>query len=117
MRCGKAVTLDADSALEARKVVSVLFCDLVGSTAAGEGLDPEDVSEVLRLYHHVARSIVEDFGGVIEKFIGDAVFAVFGVPIVHEDDPARAVGPLLRSVTRLQGCPVSARTHCTSAVA
>jgi class 3 adenylate cyclase/tetratricopeptide (TPR) repeat protein len=105
MRCGKAVTLDAGSALEARKVVSVLFCDLVGSTAAGERLDPEDVSEVLRLYHHTARSIVEDFGGVVEKFIGDAVFAVFGVPIVHEDDAGRAVRAALAICDAAAGLP------------
>ncbi len=89
MRCGGA--LGDDDSSEARKVVSVLFCDLVDSTGSGERLDPEEVSEVIRLFNHRARSIVEGFGGVVEKFIGDAVFAVFGVPLVHEDDPARAV--------------------------
>jgi len=103
MRCGGA--LGGDGASEARKVVSVLFCDLVDSTEGGERLDPEDVSEVLRLYQQTARSIVEDFGGVTEKFIGDAVFAVFGVPIVHEDDAARAVRAALAICDAATGLP------------
>ena len=90
--CGAATAVEPPPALhEARKVVSVLFCDVVGSTAAGQRLDPEDVSEVLRIYHRTTRSIIEGHGGLVEKFIGDAVFAVFGVPIVHEDDAERSV--------------------------
>ena len=75
----------------ARKVVSVLFCDLVGSTSAGAKLDPEDVGDVLRTYHRAARAIVERHGGAVEKFVGDGVFAVFGFPLMHEDDAERSV--------------------------
>src|SRR5712692_6661469 len=74
-----------------RKVVTVLFADLVGFTARAEELDPEDVEAVLRPYHERLRGELERFGGTVEKFIGDAVMALFGAPIAHEDDPERAV--------------------------
>src|SRR5207237_348900 len=74
-----------------RKIVTVLFCDLVGFTARAERLDPEDVGRVLGPYYTCARSELERFGGTVEKFIGDAVMAVFGAPLAHEDDPERAV--------------------------
>jgi class 3 adenylate cyclase/tetratricopeptide (TPR) repeat protein len=105
MRCGTAFTLAGDGASEARKVVSVLSCDVVDSTAGVARLDPEEIAEILRLYSHRARSIVEDFGGVVEKFIGDAVFAVFGVPVAHEDDPARAVRAALAICEAAAGLP------------
>ena len=105
MHCGRPIASRADSVLEVRKVVSVLSCDLVGSTAAGERLDPEDVSDVLLLYHRTARSIVEQFGGVVEKFVGDAVFAVFGVPVVHEDDAERTVRAALAICSAAAGLP------------
>ncbi|MFN2471802.1 MAG: AAA family ATPase [Gaiellaceae bacterium] len=76
---------------EERKVVSIVFVDLVGSTARAETSDPEDVRALLRVYHERARDTLESFGGTVEKFIGDAVVAVFGAPVVHEDDPERAV--------------------------
>ena len=76
---------------EERKVVTALFCDLVGFTATSESADPEDVDSMLAAYFSVARSAIEAFGGVVEKFIGDAVVGVFGVPAAHEDDPERAV--------------------------
>ena len=76
---------------EERKVVSVLFCDLVGFTAASEAADPEDVRARLRPYHDSLRHELERYGGTVEKFIGDAVMAVFGAPVAHEDDPERAV--------------------------
>jgi class 3 adenylate cyclase/tetratricopeptide (TPR) repeat protein len=82
--------------LEERKVVSVLFCDLVGFTAASEAVDPEDVRARLRPYHARLREEVERFGGTVEKFIGDAVMAVFGAPVAHEDDAERAVRAGLR---------------------
>src|SRR4051812_9608424 len=66
-----------------RKVVSVLFCDLVGFTAASEGADPEDVHARLSAYHSMLRIEIERFGGTVEKFIGDAVMAVFGAPAAH----------------------------------
>ena len=74
-----------------RKTVSVLFCDLVGFTAASDGADPEEVQAALWPYHARARTEIERFGGTVEKFIGDAVMAAFGAPVVHEDDPERAV--------------------------
>ncbi len=76
---------------EERKVVSVLFCDLVGFTAASESADPEDVRRWLAPYQEVLRETVESFGGTMEKFAGDAIMAVFGAPRSHEDDPERAV--------------------------
>jgi class 3 adenylate cyclase/tetratricopeptide (TPR) repeat protein len=77
--------------LEERKVVSVLFCDLVGFTAASEQADPEDVRARLRPYHERVRVELERYGGTVEKFVGDAVMAVFGAPVAHEDDAERAV--------------------------
>ena len=74
-----------------RKVVSVLFADLVGFTSRSETLDPEDVEAILRPFHDRLRSELEQRGGRVEKFIGDAVMAVFGAPVAHEDDPERAV--------------------------
>jgi class 3 adenylate cyclase/tetratricopeptide (TPR) repeat protein len=74
-----------------RKVVSVLFADLVGFTSRAESLDPEDVEAILRPFHDRLRSELEQRGGTVEKFIGDAVMAVFGAPAAHEDDPERAV--------------------------
>src|SRR5438067_1677280 len=74
-----------------RKVVTVLFADLVGFTHRSEQLDPEDVAAILRPYHERLRAELERFGGTVEKFIGDAVMALFGAPVAHEDDPERAV--------------------------
>jgi class 3 adenylate cyclase len=74
-----------------RKLVTVVFVDLVGFTSRAETLDPEDVEAILRPYHDRVRTELERFGGTVEKFIGDAVMAVFGAPVVHEDDPERAV--------------------------
>jgi class 3 adenylate cyclase/tetratricopeptide (TPR) repeat protein len=76
---------------EERKVVSVLFADLVGFTTRAEQMDPEEVRAVLQPYHAALRRDLERFGGTVEKFIGDAVMAVFGAPVAHEDDPERAV--------------------------
>ena len=74
-----------------RKVVTVLFCDLVGFTSQAESMDPEDVEAILRPYHARVRAELERYGGTVEKFIGDAVMALFGAPVAHEDDPERAV--------------------------
>ncbi|MBD0338044.1 MAG: AAA family ATPase [Thermoleophilia bacterium] len=89
--CGTALLAAGKDAREERKVVSVVFVDLVGSTARAETSDPEDVRALLRIYHERARDELESFGGTVEKFIGDAVVAVFGAPVAHEDDPERAV--------------------------
>src|SRR2546423_485200 len=85
-------------AVEERKIVSVLFCDLVGFTAASEQADPEDVRARIRPYHSTLRHELERYGGTVEKFIGDAAMAVFGAPIAHEDDPERAVRAGLRII-------------------
>jgi class 3 adenylate cyclase/tetratricopeptide (TPR) repeat protein len=82
---------EAEAVREERKVVTVLFCDLVGSTARAEHADPEDVRAFLSSFHDRVRSELERFGGTVEKFIGDAVMALFGAPTAHEDDPERAV--------------------------
>ncbi|CAN5212894.1 hypothetical protein BH09ACT13_BH09ACT13_16470 [soil metagenome] len=81
---------------EERTVVTILFCDLVGFTAASDEADPEDVRARIRPYHQRLRSEIEGYGGTVEKFIGDAVMAVFGAPAAHEDDPERAVRAGLR---------------------
>jgi class 3 adenylate cyclase/tetratricopeptide (TPR) repeat protein len=89
--CGAELERPASEAREERKVVSVLFADLVGFTSKAEQLDPEDVRATLSPYYARLRSELERHGGTVEKFIGDAVMAVFGAPVAHEDDPERAV--------------------------
>ena len=71
--------------------MTVLQCDVTGSTALGERLDPESLRAALARYFEAAKAVIERHGGTVEKFIGDAVLAVFGVPVVHEDDALRAV--------------------------
>lgn len=88
--CGTELTAIA-VAREQRKVVTVLFCDLVGSTSLGEATDPEVVRGRLARTFEDLRAIVERHGGAVEKFVGDAVMAVFGIPLSHEDDALRAV--------------------------
>jgi class 3 adenylate cyclase/tetratricopeptide (TPR) repeat protein len=91
--CGAALegAATAVPAREERKVVTVLFCDIVGFTTRAEQLDPEDVRRVLSPFYARLRTELERFGGTVEKFIGDAVMALFGAPVAHEDDPERAV--------------------------
>jgi class 3 adenylate cyclase/tetratricopeptide (TPR) repeat protein len=86
-----------------RKVITALFCDVVGSTEMAERLDPEDVERLLSTYHGRARTVIESHGGVVEKFIGDAVVGVFGAPAAHEDDPARAIRASLGILSDLAG--------------
>ena len=88
--CGAPLPAPAEHRAQ-RKTVTVLFCDVVGSTALGDSTDPEALRAVLARYFERMRAIVEAHGGTVEKFIGDAVMAVFGVPVVHEDDAVRAV--------------------------
>jgi class 3 adenylate cyclase/tetratricopeptide (TPR) repeat protein len=88
--CGTALVA-LETAREQRKVVTILFCDLVGSTALGESTDPEALRSRMRRYFDDLRTIVEHHGGTVEKFVGDAVMAVFGIPVSHEDDALRAV--------------------------
>jgi class 3 adenylate cyclase/tetratricopeptide (TPR) repeat protein len=87
---------------EERKVVSVLFVDLVGFTARSDRADPEDVRATLRVFHSLLRREIERWGGTVEKFIGDAVMAVFGAPVAHEDDPERAVRAALRILEAIE---------------
>jgi class 3 adenylate cyclase/tetratricopeptide (TPR) repeat protein len=89
--CGAQLSPPAGGLLEERKVVTILFADLVGSTAQAERRDPEDVRATLNAYYARLRTELERHGGTVEKFIGDAVMAVFGAPVAHEDDPERAV--------------------------
>ena len=88
--CGAALEEPQDPR-EERKLVSVLFVDLVDFTARSDKADPEDVRELLQLYHSEAKRRIQQYGGVLEKFIGDAVMAVFGAPTAHGDDAERAV--------------------------
>ncbi|MGN6170579.1 MAG: adenylate/guanylate cyclase domain-containing protein, partial [Solirubrobacteraceae bacterium] len=94
---------------ELRKTVTVVFCDVTGSTGLGEARDPELVRTVLARFFERMRAIVEAHGGVVEKFIGDAVMAVFGVPVLHEDDALRAVRAAVEMRDALPGLGVQAR--------
>jgi class 3 adenylate cyclase len=91
LACGAALGEEAAPRREERRIVSVVFVDLVGFTSRSEQLDPEDVRAILTPYHETVRTELESFGGVVEKFVGDAVMAVFGAPTAHGDDPERAV--------------------------
>jgi hypothetical protein len=86
---------------EERKLVTVLFADLTGSTALGERLDPERLRALLSDYFAAMAAVIESWGGVVEKFIGDAVMSVFGIPTAHEDDPERALHAALEMLARL----------------
>ena len=87
---------------EERRIVTVLFADMAGSTALGEQLDPEEMRRILQRYYTIARDSVEQHGGTVEKFIGDAVMAVFGLPTAHGDDPDRAVAAALYMRDRIR---------------
>ncbi len=90
MTCGTPLASEA-APRETRKTVTVVFCDVTGSTALGEKLDPESLRKVMGRYFEEMKTVLERHGATVEKFIGDAVMAVFGVPQVHEDDALRAV--------------------------
>ena len=98
MRCGAPLGVRGP---DERKVVTVLFCDLVDFTAWAERRDPEEVHATLRAYHAEVVKRIEHYGGAVEKFIGDAVLGLFGVPAAHEDDPERAVRAALRILDAL----------------
>src|SRR4051795_443337 len=104
--CGAALAGAPQATVEERKIVTVLFVDLVGFTARSERLDPEDVRAIQTPYFARVREAIESFGGTVEKYIGDAVMAVFGAPVAHGDDPERAVRAalaLLDAVDQLNG--------------
>jgi class 3 adenylate cyclase/tetratricopeptide (TPR) repeat protein len=90
MACGASL-VPATAPREQRKTVTIVFCDVMGSTALGERLDPEALRRVMARYFDEMKASIERHGGTVEKFIGDAVMAVFGIPLVHEDDALRAV--------------------------
>jgi class 3 adenylate cyclase len=102
--CGSALAERQGHAAE-RKVVTTLFADLVGFTALSERFDPEDVDAALRGYFEMSRKTIERFGGVVEKYIGDAVVGLFGVPLAHEDDAERAVRAALDIVAHMGELP------------
>jgi class 3 adenylate cyclase/tetratricopeptide (TPR) repeat protein len=119
-RCGRENAPDArfcsacgnrlgERAAEERKLVSVLFVDLEGFTASADSADPEDVRDLLERYHATARECIGRYGGVVEKFIGDAVMAVFGVPVAHDDDAERAVRAGLRVLDAVGSLGLTAR--------
>jgi class 3 adenylate cyclase/tetratricopeptide (TPR) repeat protein len=107
--CRAELAADEAPGREYRKVVTVLFCDLAGSTALGESVDPEALRTILARYFDEMKAIVERHGGTVEKFIGDAVMAVFGVPQVHEDDALRAVRAAVEMRDALPELGVEAR--------
>jgi class 3 adenylate cyclase/tetratricopeptide (TPR) repeat protein len=99
--CGTALDETTVASGSERKLVTVLFADVTGSTQLGEQLDPEQLRAVMETYFTAMRTEIEAEGGTVEKFIGDAVMAAFGVPVAHEDDPARALRAGLRMLGRL----------------
>jgi class 3 adenylate cyclase len=100
--CGSALEeLEPTPPGQERRLVTILFADVTSSTSLGERLDPERLQEVLATYFGAMREEIEAEGGTVEKFIGDAVMAAFGVPSAHEDDPSRALRAALRMRERL----------------
>src|SRR5215212_4352046 len=89
--CGALLAAETSPPREVRKTVTVVFSDVTGSTALGERLDPESLRRVMSRYFDEMQAVVEAHEGTVEKFIGDAVMAVFGIPVLHEDDAVRAV--------------------------
>jgi class 3 adenylate cyclase len=123
--CGHPLT-DREGSREVRRLVTVLFCDVIGSTAFARGLDPESLHGVFSKYFAEMRGAVERHGGVVEKFIGDAVMAVFGLPKAHEDDAWRAVkaahemrmalAPLNEELERSWGVSIATRIGVNTGV-
>ena len=93
----------AEPAVAERRLVSVLFADLVGFTTLSESRDPEEVRALLSRYFDTCRRLIELYGGTVEKFIGDAVMAVWGTPVATEDDAERAVRAALDLVAAVSG--------------
>jgi class 3 adenylate cyclase/tetratricopeptide (TPR) repeat protein len=100
--CGAALAPGGPAGEEERKLVTGLFADVTGSTALGERLDPERLRALLTAYFAAMSAVIESWGGTVEKFIGDAIMAVFGVPILREDDPERALRAGLEMLSRLE---------------
>jgi class 3 adenylate cyclase/tetratricopeptide (TPR) repeat protein len=107
--CATPLEAAAPAAAESRKTVTVLFCDATSSTALGERLDPESLRNLMTRYFDIMREVIEFHGGVVEKFIGDAVMAVFGVPVIHEDDALRACRAAVEIRDRLAALDIEIR--------
>ena len=108
--CGASLAAE-HAPREVRKVVTVLFCDLTGSTAIGDRTDPEALRALMNRYYDAPRTVLERHGGTVEKFVGDAVMAVFGIPVASEDDALRAV----RSAVELRDVVHGLGLRCGSA--
>ena len=104
---GQSVVAPAAQPAAERRYVSILFADLVGFTTLSEEQDPEEVRDLLSRYFDIAREVIEGYGGTVEKFIGDAVMAVWGAPIAREDDPERAVRAALDLVSRVSAITIA----------
>jgi class 3 adenylate cyclase/tetratricopeptide (TPR) repeat protein len=100
LACGSPLA-EAEAPSEERRLITAVFTDVVGSTATAESMDPEDVHNRLQPYFELVRRELQRYGGTLEKYIGDAVVAMFGAPVVHEDDPERAVRAALAIRDRL----------------
>jgi class 3 adenylate cyclase len=107
--CGAPFPAPGGKRREERRVVSVLFVDLVGFTAQADGAEPEEIAAVLRPYHARARREIEALGGTVEKFIGDAVVGVFGAPVAHDDHADRAVRAGLKVLAAVEELGLAAR--------
>ncbi|MDQ3985127.1 MAG: AAA family ATPase, partial [Actinomycetota bacterium] len=126
LACGSPLEQEASETRQIRKVVTVLFSDVTGSTGLGERLDPEALRNVMNHYFDEMKNVVERYGGTVVDFIGDAVMAVFGIPTIHEDDALRAcraalemkqVLPLLNDeLERKWGIRIQTRTGLNSGV-
>ncbi len=106
--CGAALPVEPAGGV--RKTVTIVFCDLVGSTALGERRDPEVMRELMARYHTELRGILERHGGTVEKFVGDAAMAIFGLPQVHEDDALRAVRAAVQARDAVAALGLEVRT-------
>lgn len=110
LACGRQLTPDETSRREERRLVTIIFVDLVGFTSRAETLDPEDVRAILSPYHDAVRTEIESFGGVVEKFIGDAVMGVFGAPTAFGDDAERAVRAAFAVRDAVRGVRIAVNT-------
>ncbi|HEX6509870.1 MAG TPA: adenylate/guanylate cyclase domain-containing protein [Chloroflexota bacterium] len=110
----RAELIPAPSTREQRKRVTILFCDITGSTALGESTDPEALRALLARYFSQMKGIIESHGGTVEKFIGDAVMAVFGVPVLHEDDALRSARAAMEMQAALPRLGIRARIGINS---
>ena len=100
--CGNPLPVEESGPTERRKLVTLVFCDLTGSTKLGEALDPEALRRVITRYFNEMKQVLSKHGGTVEKFIGDAVMAAFGIPMLHEDDALRAVRAAYEMQTKMK---------------